>query len=128
MSVTVDEILEFAGRLAIGDTEMDWRDSTGRAYYAAYHHAKTAQDLCPSNVHIKMGDHERLHERYHMHDSKGAKSIALVLQDMKRHRRIADYEIEDFFEQSTAVNQVEKARRLVDRVNAFANTYRAKSA
>ncbi len=47
---------------------------------------------------------------------------------MKRYRRAADYEILDPFDQTTAVNQVEQSKRLVDKVNSFEQENRTKAA
>lgn len=124
MSVTVLEILAFAEKLAQGDAEVEWRESTGRAYYAAYHRAKQALDLCPDNSHLGMGDHERVHARFDLHGAKSARSISIVLQTMKRYRRMADYEIEDGFEKTMAGLQVETCKRLFDRIDSFELTHR----
>lgn len=125
MTVTVAEILAFAERLSCGDTEMEWRDATGRAYYAAYHGALASADLCPDNGHFRLGSHERLHDRFDAHGTKGAKSISVVLQTMKRYRHSADYDIADAFEKTVATNQVENCKRLVDRLRSFEELNRA---
>jgi uncharacterized protein (UPF0332 family) len=124
MSVTVQEILAFAEQLAQGSSEMEWRDSTGRAYYAAFHRAQQAVDLCPDNSNLRMGDHERVHARFDLHGAKAAKSISIVLQAMKRYRRCADYEISDGFERTIATSQVEQCKRLFDRIDSFEQAHR----
>jgi uncharacterized protein (UPF0332 family) len=121
MSVSVQDIFDFATRLSVADTEIDWRDSVGRAYYAAYHRAKVTVELCPSNAHLRMGDHERIHERFDLHEAKSAKAISASLQILKRYRRMADYEIEDPFEKSLAAMQIENCKKLFDRLVAFEN-------
>jgi uncharacterized protein (UPF0332 family) len=121
MSVSIQEILDFASKLASEGAEIDWRNSVGRAYYAAYHRAKITVVLCPSNDHLKMGDHERIHERFDLHGTKSAKAISIALQNLKRYRRMADYEIGDPFEKSLAIMQIENCKRLFDRLVAFEN-------
>ena len=40
MPVTPDSILESAAAMSEGDAEVDWRNATSRAYYAAYHRCR----------------------------------------------------------------------------------------
>lgn len=128
MSVSVQDILDFATRLADTDEEIGWRNSVARAYYAAYHRAKVTVELCPSNAHLRMGDHERVHDRFDLHGAKSAKAISISLQNLKRYRRIADYEIEDPFEKSLAVMQVENCKKLIERLVSFENLSKSESA
>lgn len=128
MSVTYRDIFEFAKALADNDSEIDWRNCAARTYYAAYHRAKQSVNVCPDNSHLKMGDHERLTVRFQLHDAKAARSIAYVLQSMKRVRHTADYEIEDAFEKSLAVNQLNQFNSLVDRLNSFDHVHGTKTA
>lgn len=123
MSVSSLEFLDSAKSLLPGLNEIDWRNATSRAYYSAYHSALEVVDLCPGNANHKMGSHERLSERFSLHPAKGAKSIAVVLQSMKRFRHIADYEISDPFEHSIATNQIAQCAALRDRLVAFENTH-----
>lgn len=119
MSVTVDEILASAETLSAGTTEMDWRNSVSRAYYAAYHRAQASAHHCPDNSHLVMGAHEALSGRFELHGALGAKSISIVLQSMKRLRRIADYELGCRVEQATAAEQVAQCKVFKDRLNSF---------
>lgn len=128
MSVSAQDILDFATRLSGADKEIDWRNSVGRAYYAAYHRAKVTVELCPSNAHLRMGDHERVHDRFDLHGAKSAKAISISLQNLKRYRRIADYEIEDPFEKSLAVMQIENCKKLIERLVSFENLSKSESA
>lgn len=128
MSVLPKDFLDHAAKLAGSEDEIDWRNCVSRAYYAAYHRASQSVDLCPTNDHIAMGSHERLAERFKLHGATGAKAIALVLCTMKRQRHFADYEIEDNFDRGLANTQVEICKTLNDRLAAFDNTYKSKSA
>lgn len=121
MSVTHQDFLVFARALADGPGEIEWRNSTARAYYSAYHCASSVVDLCPPNSHFAMGSHERLSERFKAHGTKGSKSIAYVLEAMKKNRVAADYEISDPFEKSSAVNQVAQTDVFIQKVTSFKN-------
>ncbi len=47
---------------------------------------------------------------------------------MKRQRHLADYEIDDNFDQSLASAQVEICKKLNERLASFDNTHKAQSA
>ena len=128
VSVTYEEFMTLATKLAEGDSEIEWRNAAARAYYAAYHRAHMAVDLCPENGHFSMGSHERLAERFQAHGSNGAKSIAYILAAMKKIRVSADYEIFDPFESTAAINQISQVKVFAEKIQSFENTYREKTA
>lgn len=128
MSVSVSDIFNAGQALAQGGTEADWRNSASRVYYAAYHRAMASVDLCPDNSNQKMGDHERVSDRFTLHKTKAATSIAYVLIGMKRIRRMADYEISDGFEMSLAVNQIAQFQALSAKLLSFDDAHLPKQA
>jgi hypothetical protein len=128
MSVDYRAFAEFAEGLLGTDTEISWRMSAARAYYASYHRSKKSADHCPDNAHLHMPSHERLTERFLAYGTPGAKSIAYVLQTMKKVRHIADYELDDPFERCGAVNQLAQHKVLVQKLDSFDAMILAKSA
>ena len=49
MSITPKDLLSLAKRIvSAGESEVDFRNAMGRAYYAAYHEAKRFHDSLPS--------------------------------------------------------------------------------
>lgn len=128
MSVDFRSFAEFADRLLADDSEIAWRMSAARAYYASYHRSLKSVSHCPDNSNSRMGSHERVTERFLAHGTNGAKSIAYVLQTMKRVRHIADYELEDPFERCAAVNQLSQHKALVQRLDSFDAVATPKSA
>lgn len=119
MTVSASYFLQFAIPLSNGSTEIEWRNGASRAYYAGFHRALLSVSYCPDNSNYKMGDHERISERFKLEGSKKAKSIAYVLEAMKKHRRMADYEIDDPFFQHSAQNVVALYSQLEKHLNEF---------
>jgi uncharacterized protein (UPF0332 family) len=128
MSVTYRDLLASAEALATGGSEIDWRNSASRAYYAAYHRARDSACYCPDNGHLRMGAHEALSNRFDLHAKNGAKSISLVLQAMKRSRHQADYDLSGEFDRNICSEQIAHCNRLIDRLVSFDNENQLKSA
>lgn len=128
MSVCPQDILAFADTLASGTSEIEWRNSAARAYYAGYHMAALVAVHCPSNDHLAMGSHERISNRFDLENSVKAKSISYVLQAMKRVRKTADYELEGVFPQASARSQVDLGTALFNKLDLFAQNAAARSA
>ena len=128
MSVDYRAFAELASNLLSGGDEISWRMSAGRTYYASYHRSLQSVQHCPGNAHLAMGSHERVTDRFISHGSVGAKSIAYVLQAMKKVRHVADYELGEQFDKCAAENQLCQHRSLVQRLDSFDTLMRAKSA
>jgi len=128
MTIKPSDFLHAAKVSTASELEVDWRNATSRAYYSAYHRAHQSVDLCPENGHLHMGSHERLADRFSRHEARVAKSIAIILQSMKRYRHSADYDIGDPFDRSIATNQVAQAGVIAQKLDAFDESHRAKSA
>lgn len=128
MSVRHSDFVLLATKLCGGDSEIEWRNAAARAYYAAYHRASMAVDLCPNVDHLSIGSHERLARCFDAQGSKGAKAISYVLASMKKVRVSADYEIDDPFEVALAENQIAQAIAFDQKIQSFENTYRSKTA
>ena len=119
MSVDYSDFFNLAKKLIEGTDEIDWRTSASKAYYSAYHLAQTAVDLCPDNQHLAMGSHERLSERFILKNTTPAKSISYMLTSMKRTRRTADYDMDNDFTKSDAIDQLSALAKFTDKVLSF---------
>jgi hypothetical protein len=119
MTVDFNDFATFAEPLQGGASEIDWRMAAGRAYYAAYHRARSSADLCPNNDAFAMGSHERVSDRFMRDGSRPAKSIAYILISMKKFRKLADYDLDETFDQSAAVNQIAQYRVFLNKLNEF---------
>lgn len=128
MSVDYRAFADIANNLLSGVDEISWRMAAGRTYYASYHRSLQSVQHCPDNAHLAMGSHERVTDRFISQGSVGAKSIAYVLQAMKKVRHVADYDINEPFEKCSAENQLCQHKLLVQRLENFDKLMCAKSA
>lgn len=129
MSVTSQDFQDFSITSANGTTEFEWRNACSRAYYGAYHLAQNYVQFCPNHTgNFKMGSHERLSGRFKSHGSTSARSIAIMLEAMKKIRHIADYEISDPFDQNFSLEQNASYARLKDKLLSFEQANRESKA
>lgn len=119
MSITYKDLVTHAEQLAKMETEVAWRDSIARAYYAAFHQARGASINCPEPSPGIYGTHEKLQSRFVRQGTSDAKTIAQALRAMKRERGACDYELAHSFKQTAALNQLQAYRALSRRIVAF---------
>lgn len=62
MAVTPEGLLDAANSIAKGDQEIDWRNATSRAYYAAYHRCRLAAEEARLSIAEVGGMHAALVE------------------------------------------------------------------
>lgn len=112
MSVSSADFLASASALKKSGAEIDFRNCVSRAYYSAYHAARPiAESHFPDpNAHLRMGDHERLSERFKAARTKSALSVTYILEFLKRERRRADYDLGAKFNEHDAEQSLTKAR------------------
>jgi uncharacterized protein (UPF0332 family) len=119
LSISVQDFLALAGTLSAGAGECEWRSSSSRAYYAAYHRALEVADTCVLHGgNAARGVHESLAERYKAHSVKG-KSIAYVLTDLKKTRTEADYHLGTGFPQNRATDFIPACEVFIKKVDDF---------
>lgn len=121
MPVTPESILESAAAMSQGDDEVDWRNATSRAYYAAYHRCRTLAtsidphaDLSTAESHRFVGD--ILQQRGSPSTARG---LAYQLAALRKVRNLADYEIDDQFDQDSGRTSVEASRKIIERADAI---------
>jgi hypothetical protein len=118
MSIDAADLISLAQRLAMADTECEWRSGASRAYYAAYHKTLNAANRCVAPLSANTGYHERLTDRLMEYGNKG-KSIAYELIELKKERTRADYELDEQFSQRDATKLVSKSVNFLPKVDAF---------
>ncbi len=108
------EFQDTAERLAQGTTEGDWRSAISRAYYAVFHHFL---DFFLSHG-LDLGRGGQAHILlYHGLNNCGCPTVvpvADVVNDLRRARGKADYELTGTIDQTTAVDTVQVAQSIVD--------------
>lgn len=101
MTIAPEDLIAQAEGLAL-DTEVDVRNATGRAYYAAYHLARNfhAGLKCPGEASSYGGEHENLIHRLQNPDksltinmARKSRQIGCLLNQIKPYRHKADYDL-----------------------------------
>ena len=121
MAVTPESILESAAAMSQGGAEVDWRNATSRACYAAYHRCRALAtsidphaDLSTAESHGFVAD--ILQQRGSPNPARG---LAYQLAALRKVRNLADYEIDDEFDQNSGRNSVEACRKILERANTI---------
>ena len=99
MAVTVEAMMHAAEDIGSGRAEIDWRNATSRAYYAAYHRClSVAKDLDPTIDSKDGSGHVRVSRKLEEpSNSNMARSLGYRLEQCRIGRQKADYEIDDTF-------------------------------
>lgn len=118
MAVTPQGLLSAAETLGEGRTEPDWRNAASRAYYAAFHRCRLiAADLGPliaASAHREVIDTLSSTLR-----PMSMRSLGIMLEQCRRHRVIADYELKTDFTRETAHTVLETSRAILIKADAI---------
>jgi uncharacterized protein (UPF0332 family) len=108
------DFLILADELATANRETDWRTAVSRAYFAAFHGAR--QLLQQGGFDVPRGDqaHAYLWLRLAHCGHADLEVEGTRLNDMRRMRNKADYDLDTALEQKTALGTVRSAFQLVD--------------
>lgn len=122
MPVDSTDLIALAAELSSGHSEVKQRAAISRAYYASYHRSRGWEDQLPlvGNDFAAYGSHERLIARLrHPHqacDSTVAafsRRIGAMLEDQRKHRSFADYNVKRRLPGRLAVEQMRLAEELL---------------
>lgn len=122
MAIEPLAFLESAKSDLMSEKEMDWRNASSRAYYAAYHQAlRMANKLCPlhSCCNDKRGSHEHLICHINYSGIEKLKVVVRLLDQCKRRRAEADYKIDHNFGKKMAEEQCYEVNRLIEKISRF---------
>lgn len=120
MSVCDEDLLVYGETLAKEASEICWRASVGRSYYASYHCADAWHDALPSHgmAAAGRGVHRTLIDCLINPTVLGAsmrrsKSIGYMLEVMKAARQKSDYELDEHVDQGEAQTVAANSRMLL---------------
>ena len=119
MSVTPRELLEAAGALGQRGSEVDLRNAASRAYYAAYHQCRRlAQDLRLRPAPGSGGVHRRVIDALTGSRDRKLKSLGYMLEQCRKLRVSADYNIDEEFPPGHARTALMQCRKILNRAEA----------
>lgn len=112
MTVSSADFLTSADAAHNAGSEIDFRNCVSRAYYSVFHAASPVADahFPDPNAGTAMGTHARLSKRFLASSSLKAKGVGYVLENMKRARVRADYDLGDTIDASDAQQALADAR------------------
>ncbi|MHB1949143.1 MAG: HEPN domain-containing protein [Gammaproteobacteria bacterium] len=121
MPVSNRDFLLSAQSLITNRNEIDFRNAASRAYYAAFHGAKSLIDngiveLSKNPIRKNKGTHEKLILDLHESNDTNVNEIAQLLKSCKNERAIADYNLSHPFERSRAEVVIGLASEILLRV------------
>ncbi len=114
------EFLDLAGEWCVGAREGEWRSAASRAYYATFHVARNL--LWQARFQVPYGDqcHTYLYFRLYNCGDPTIKVAAARLRDLRSLRNRADYDLDQPFDEQTAVDAVNEATDVTQTLAALA--------
>lgn len=105
MTATPDHFLDSAVSIlnSPNASEINYRNSASRAYYAAFHCCYAERSRCPNlNANDILGSHDKLYKRFeelpHSNQTVPLKRMAYMAKIMKTVRKQADYNLNEDFQ------------------------------
>ena len=120
MPVTPDALLEAAKALGRGEAEVDRRNAASRAYYAAYHRCLPIGRSLGLSADPGHGVHRQLVDTLTGSSDLKVKSVGYRLNECRKLRAQADYEIEIDFSSRDARLVIEQCERILGQVGVLA--------
>ncbi|MXW49882.1 MAG: hypothetical protein F4X81_10595 [Gammaproteobacteria bacterium] len=120
MAVTPERLLEAATSIAKGDQEVDWRNATSRAYYAAYHRCRLVAQEARFSLTEAGSVHAALVETLTTPlSSAPLKSMGYLLEQCRRRRVRADYRIDENFSRDIANAVLADSKRILEKAGTL---------
>jgi uncharacterized protein (UPF0332 family) len=114
--------LDLADVLAAGIREAEWRGAVGRAYYAAFHVARQLLRQCQFDVPRGEQAHAYLWLRLTNSGHPDVEQAGRRLDQLRRDRNRADYDLGIPLDQRDALNRAQTAQDVIDLLDAIATT------
>jgi|GEM_PF-1695079 len=124
MAVKPSDFFAFAAPLCESADEIDLRNAISRSYYGALLHARERIDRKVGNGHVRhaRGTHAQVIGCYEKGPTEEHKVIAYMLQDYKRQREEADYDIDEAIIGQKDAKQLHKScLKLTGRIDTLPN-------
>ena len=124
MAVSPKQLLDAALELAKGSREVDFRNGTSRAYYAAYHRCRPIAKRNGLRS-SRRGVHSDVIDALRTATKPRLKQLAQMLARCKALRAKADYNIDEEFRRSeaqTSTRQVQKIFVLADEIEGISTS------
>ncbi len=118
MPVAPELILESAATMSEGGAEVDWRNASSRAYYAAYHRCRERATSIDPNADLSTAESHRVVPDILL-ERDDLRGLAYQLATLRKVRNVADYEIDGEFDQDSGRNSVALCRAVLERADVI---------
>lgn len=120
MPVTPETLLGAAQAIGRGKSEVDQRNATSRAYYAAFHAADhLANSLALARLRSVSSHRDLIEALTHPTSPRPAVSIGHMLEQCRLRRNLADYAIDSEFPAGLAQTVLVDCDKILGRARAF---------
>src|SRR5208283_5801638 len=112
------DFLVLAKRLATASAEVEWRSGVSRAYYAAFHVARDLMESLGFNVPHADAAHKHMAFRLGNCAHSQVEAAGKDLDILRRHRNLADYDMQPPMPQTRAQRAVQVAEQIIQALDA----------
>ena len=119
MPVTPNALFEAARAIVHGGSEVDLRNATSRAYLAAYHRCRLLAENLPEPATHQGGVHRLVIDTLTKHKSRKLKSLGYMLDQCRKLRVEADYEINSEFRDQDAHNALAVGEKILKKADSI---------
>lgn len=119
MSISYQDLQNYARELLERGDEITYRNVVGRSYYAAYHACLNVVNGLPNYADVQGGSHEVLIQRLIGSKNGNLRSMGHLLKNNKTLRNTADYRLEEYFPKEHAVSVIRQTDKVFDRVQNY---------
>lgn len=119
MAVTPNALFEAARVIGHGKSEVDLRNATSRAYYAAYHRCRLLAENLPAPAAHQGGVHRIVIDTLTENKSWKLKSLGYMLDQCRKLRVEADYDINSEFRHQDAHNVLAVGEKILKKADSI---------
>ena len=119
MPVTPDALFEAARAIGQGESEADLRNATSRVYYAAFHRCRLLVENLPGPAAQHGGVHRRVIDTLTESKSRTLTSLGYMLDQCRKLRVEADYDIESAFRDQDAHNALTVGEKILKKADTI---------
>ena len=119
MPVTPNALFEAAREIGQGKSEVDLRNATSRAYYAAYHRCRLLAENLPALAGHQGGVHRFVIDTLTENKSWKLKSLGYMLDQCRKLRVEADYDIKSEFQHQDAHNVLAVSEKILKKADSI---------
>ena len=119
MPVTPDALFDAARAIVQGGSEVDLRNATSRAYYAAYHRCQLLAENLPEPAAHQGSVHRLVIDTLTKNKSWKLKSLGYMLDQCRKLRVEADYDIKSEFRDQDAHNALAVGEKILKKADSI---------